>query len=87
MWENNTKCIDFCSEREKLIIVKETGFLLLISTSCSPTVPEKNPAFRITDVQRHTVSVAWAPPLEPNGILTGYLLEYQLSTYLHLTCL
>ncbi|XP_056886175.1 neural cell adhesion molecule L1-like protein isoform X2 [Takifugu flavidus] len=41
-------------------------------------VPEKNPAFRITDVQRHTVSVAWAPPLKPNGILTGYLLEYQL---------
>lgn len=41
-------------------------------------VPEKNPAFRVTDVQRHTVSVAWAPPLEPNGILTGYLLEYQL---------
>uniref|UniRef100_A0A672HR80 Cell adhesion molecule L1-like b n=1 Tax=Salarias fasciatus TaxID=181472 RepID=A0A672HR80_SALFA len=32
----------------------------------------------VTDVQRHTVSLAWAPPLEPNGILTGYLLQYQL---------
>uniref|UniRef100_A0A672HRM0 Cell adhesion molecule L1-like b n=1 Tax=Salarias fasciatus TaxID=181472 RepID=A0A672HRM0_SALFA len=31
--------------------------------------------------ERHTVSLAWAPPLEPNGILTGYLLQYQLSTY------
>uniref|UniRef100_UPI003AAB0F25 neural cell adhesion molecule L1-like protein n=1 Tax=Centroberyx gerrardi TaxID=166262 RepID=UPI003AAB0F25 len=41
-------------------------------------VPEKNPVFRVTDVQKHTVSLAWAPPLEPNGILTGYLLEYQL---------
>ncbi|XP_047439090.1 neural cell adhesion molecule L1-like protein isoform X3 [Mugil cephalus] len=41
-------------------------------------VPEKNAVFRVTDVQRHTVSLAWAPPLEPNGILTGYLLEYQL---------
>lgn len=41
-------------------------------------VPEKNPVFRVTDVQRHSVSLAWAPPLEPNGILTGYLLEYQL---------
>uniref|UniRef100_A0A8D0D4C2 Neural cell adhesion molecule L1-like protein n=1 Tax=Sander lucioperca TaxID=283035 RepID=A0A8D0D4C2_SANLU len=30
------------------------------------------------DVQKHTVSLVWAPPLEPNGILTGYLLEYQL---------
>lgn len=41
-------------------------------------VPEKNPVFRVTDAQKHTVSLAWAPPLEPNGILTRYLLEYQL---------
>ncbi|KAM9758937.1 neural cell adhesion molecule L1-like protein isoform 3-T5 [Menidia menidia] len=41
-------------------------------------VPEKNPVFRVTDVQRHSVSLLWAPPREPNGILTGYLLEYQL---------
>ncbi|XP_034725471.1 neural cell adhesion molecule L1-like protein isoform X16 [Etheostoma cragini] len=41
-------------------------------------VPEKNPVFRVTEVQKHTVSLVWAPPLEPNGILTGYLLEYQL---------
>ncbi|XP_054880159.1 neural cell adhesion molecule L1-like protein isoform X3 [Poeciliopsis prolifica] len=41
-------------------------------------VPEKNPVLRVTDVKRNSVSLAWAPPLEPNGILTGYLLEYQL---------
>uniref|UniRef100_A0A1A7WPT0 Neural cell adhesion molecule L1-like protein n=1 Tax=Iconisemion striatum TaxID=60296 RepID=A0A1A7WPT0_9TELE len=41
-------------------------------------VPEKNPVFRVTDVQRHSVSLTWTPPSEPNGILTGYLLEYQL---------
>ncbi|XP_033940053.1 neural cell adhesion molecule L1-like protein [Pseudochaenichthys georgianus] len=41
-------------------------------------VPEKNPVFGVTDVQKHTVSLAWAVPSEPNGILTGYLLEYQL---------
>ncbi|XP_041837570.1 neural cell adhesion molecule L1-like protein isoform X2 [Melanotaenia boesemani] len=41
-------------------------------------VPEKNPVFSVTDVQKDSVSLAWAPPLEPNGILTGYLLEYQL---------
>ncbi|KAM4613831.1 neural cell adhesion molecule L1-like protein isoform 1-T1 [Polymixia lowei] len=41
-------------------------------------VPEKCPVFRVTDVQKHTVSLVWAPPSEPNGILTGYLLEYQL---------
>uniref|UniRef100_A0A8C6U5P1 Neural cell adhesion molecule L1 n=1 Tax=Neogobius melanostomus TaxID=47308 RepID=A0A8C6U5P1_9GOBI len=40
--------------------------------------PAKNPVFRVTDVQKHSVSLAWAPPLEPNGILTRYLLEYQL---------
>ncbi|XP_017282449.1 neural cell adhesion molecule L1-like protein isoform X2 [Kryptolebias marmoratus] len=42
-------------------------------------VPEKNPVFRVTDVQRHSVSLAWASPLEPNGILTGFLLKYQLT--------
>ncbi|KAM3877620.1 neural cell adhesion molecule L1-like protein [Diretmus argenteus] len=41
-------------------------------------VPEKNPVFRVTDVQKHTISLAWAPPLEPNGILTRYILEYQM---------
>jgi len=48
----------------------------------APAVPEKNPVFRVTEVQRHSVSLVWAPPLEPNGILTGYLLEYQLSMYI-----
>ncbi|CAL8337068.1 unnamed protein product [Merluccius merluccius] len=41
-------------------------------------VPEKNSAFRVMDVQKHTISLAWSPPREPNGILTGYLLQYQL---------
>uniref|UniRef100_A0A671YXI3 Cell adhesion molecule L1-like b n=1 Tax=Sparus aurata TaxID=8175 RepID=A0A671YXI3_SPAAU len=41
-------------------------------------VPEKNPVFRVAEVQKHSVSLVWDPPLEPNGILTGYLLEYQL---------
>ncbi|XP_063330850.1 neural cell adhesion molecule L1-like protein isoform X4 [Pelmatolapia mariae] len=41
-------------------------------------VPEKNHDFRVTDVQRHTVSLVWKPPLEPNGILIGYLLKYHL---------
>uniref|UniRef100_A0A8C3ANE0 Neural cell adhesion molecule L1-like protein n=1 Tax=Cyclopterus lumpus TaxID=8103 RepID=A0A8C3ANE0_CYCLU len=42
------------------------------------TFKTPNPVFRVTDAQRHTVSLLWAPPSEPNGILTGYLLEYQL---------
>ncbi|KAL0978653.1 hypothetical protein UPYG_G00173500 [Umbra pygmaea] len=41
-------------------------------------VPEKNPVFRVTDVQKHTVSLSWLPPVDANGDLTGYVLEYQL---------
>uniref|UniRef100_A0A8C7Z6J7 Cell adhesion molecule L1-like b n=1 Tax=Oryzias sinensis TaxID=183150 RepID=A0A8C7Z6J7_9TELE len=33
----------------------------------------------VADVQKRSISLAWTPPLEPNGILTGYLLEYQLK--------
>ncbi|XP_075869500.1 neural cell adhesion molecule L1-like protein isoform X2 [Nelusetta ayraudi] len=41
-------------------------------------VPEKNPLFSVKDVHKHSVSLVWSPPPEPNGILSGYLLEYQL---------
>uniref|UniRef100_A0A4W5NV53 Cell adhesion molecule L1-like b n=1 Tax=Hucho hucho TaxID=62062 RepID=A0A4W5NV53_9TELE len=41
-------------------------------------VPEENPVFRVTDVQKHIVALTWAPPLVANGVLTGYRLEYQL---------
>uniref|UniRef100_A0AAQ4PZI7 Neural cell adhesion molecule L1-like protein n=1 Tax=Gasterosteus aculeatus aculeatus TaxID=481459 RepID=A0AAQ4PZI7_GASAC len=41
-------------------------------------VPGKNPVFQVTGVQKHSIFLRWAPPSEPNGILTGYLLEYQL---------
>ncbi|XP_046881494.1 neural cell adhesion molecule L1-like protein isoform X2 [Hypomesus transpacificus] len=41
-------------------------------------VPGNNMIFKVADAQKHTVSLVWSPPLEPNGILTGYLLEYQL---------
>uniref|UniRef100_A0A674CE06 Neural cell adhesion molecule L1 n=1 Tax=Salmo trutta TaxID=8032 RepID=A0A674CE06_SALTR len=44
-------------------------------------VPEENPVFRVTDVQKHTVALTWAPPLVANGVVTGYRLEYQLSVY------
>uniref|UniRef100_A0A8C7L7X3 Neural cell adhesion molecule L1 n=1 Tax=Oncorhynchus kisutch TaxID=8019 RepID=A0A8C7L7X3_ONCKI len=44
-------------------------------------VPEENPVFRVTDVQKHTVALTWAPPLVANGVITGYRLEYQLSVY------
>ncbi|KAM8916743.1 neural cell adhesion molecule L1-like protein isoform 3-T5 [Spinachia spinachia] len=40
--------------------------------------PGKNPVFQVTGVQKHSIFLLWAPPSEPNGILTGYLLEYQL---------
>ncbi|KAM9524201.1 neural cell adhesion molecule L1-like protein isoform 17-T20 [Salvelinus alpinus] len=41
-------------------------------------VPEENPVFRVTDVQKHTIALTWAPPLVANGVVTGYRLEYQL---------
>lgn len=90
LWKNNMECIDSQllkgkSNNSQGNWVAELDFLLCVTVS-APTVPEKNPDFRVKDVQKHTVSLVWAPPLEPNGILTGYLLEYQLSTYPHASC-
>ncbi|XP_036386430.1 neural cell adhesion molecule L1-like protein isoform X2 [Megalops cyprinoides] len=41
-------------------------------------VPEKNPILRATNAQKDSITLVWAPPLEANGIHTGYLLQYQL---------
>ncbi|KAL4655901.1 neural cell adhesion molecule L1-like protein [Arapaima gigas] len=41
-------------------------------------VPEKISILRATNAQRNSITLVWAPPLEANGILTGYLLQYQL---------
>ncbi|MBN3323700.1 NCHL1 protein, partial [Atractosteus spatula] len=47
-------------------------------------VPEKIQIFRGSP-QTNSVTLVWAPPLEPNGILTGYLLQYQINqTFLFL---
>uniref|UniRef100_W5MUN0 Neural cell adhesion molecule L1-like protein n=1 Tax=Lepisosteus oculatus TaxID=7918 RepID=W5MUN0_LEPOC len=40
-------------------------------------VPEKIQIFRGSP-QTNSITLVWAPPLEPNGILTGYLLQYQI---------
>uniref|UniRef100_A0A8B9HD70 Cell adhesion molecule L1-like b n=1 Tax=Astyanax mexicanus TaxID=7994 RepID=A0A8B9HD70_ASTMX len=42
------------------------------------SVPDQAAVFRATDIQKHTVTLTWSPPAEPNGFLTGYILQYQL---------
>uniref|UniRef100_A0AAR2JY97 Neural cell adhesion molecule L1-like protein n=1 Tax=Pygocentrus nattereri TaxID=42514 RepID=A0AAR2JY97_PYGNA len=41
-------------------------------------VPERPPILRATNPQGDSITLVWAPPLEANGILTGYRLQYQL---------
>ncbi|XP_066519183.1 neural cell adhesion molecule L1-like protein isoform X2 [Hoplias malabaricus] len=41
-------------------------------------VPDQPALFRATVIQKHAVTLTWSPPLEANGVLTGYVLQYQL---------
>ncbi|XP_028848948.1 cell adhesion molecule L1-like a isoform X6 [Denticeps clupeoides] len=41
-------------------------------------VPEKIPILKPTNAQRNSITLVWAPPLESNGVLIGYSLQYQL---------
>ncbi|KAI4881927.1 hypothetical protein NFI96_021097 [Prochilodus magdalenae] len=41
-------------------------------------IPEKPPILKATNPQGNSITLVWAPPLEANGILTGYRLQYQL---------
>uniref|UniRef100_A0AAY4BJ51 Neural cell adhesion molecule L1 n=1 Tax=Denticeps clupeoides TaxID=299321 RepID=A0AAY4BJ51_9TELE len=46
-------------------------------------VPEKIPILKPTNAQRNSITLVWAPPLESNGVLIGYSLQYQLGMYFH----
>lgn len=51
-----------------------------------PTVPG-SPAYLILSSPSETeITLHWAPPAEENGILVGYLIQYQecMSAHLHL---
>ncbi|XP_072552280.1 cell adhesion molecule L1-like a isoform X3 [Salminus brasiliensis] len=41
-------------------------------------VPERPPVLKATNSQGDSITLVWAPPLEANGILTGYRLQYQI---------
>ncbi|XP_060749849.1 cell adhesion molecule L1-like a [Tachysurus vachellii] len=41
-------------------------------------VPEMPPILRATNPQDNSITLVWAPPLEANGVLTGYQLQYQI---------
>lgn len=47
------------------------------------TVPEQVPILTTSNAQKDSILLVWGPPLESNGILTGYLLQYHLSMYTH----
>uniref|UniRef100_A0A7N8WM92 Neural cell adhesion molecule L1-like protein n=1 Tax=Mastacembelus armatus TaxID=205130 RepID=A0A7N8WM92_9TELE len=41
--------------------------------------PEQVPVLTASNAQKDSILLVWGPPLEANGILTGYLLQYHLS--------
>ncbi|XP_026188046.1 cell adhesion molecule L1-like a isoform X4 [Mastacembelus armatus] len=41
-------------------------------------VPEQVPVLTASNAQKDSILLVWGPPLEANGILTGYLLQYHL---------
>uniref|UniRef100_A0AAR2INZ1 Neural cell adhesion molecule L1 n=1 Tax=Pygocentrus nattereri TaxID=42514 RepID=A0AAR2INZ1_PYGNA len=47
-------------------------------------VPDQVALFRAKDIQKHAVTLTWSPPVEANGFLTGYILQYQLSKSIQL---
>ncbi|XP_034393105.1 neural cell adhesion molecule L1-like protein isoform X1 [Cyclopterus lumpus] len=41
-------------------------------------VPEQVPILTASNAQRDSILLVWGPPLEKNGVLTGYLLQHHL---------
>lgn len=44
-------------------------------------VPAQVPILTAYNTQKHSVLLEWGSPLQTNGVLIGYLLQYHLSTY------
>lgn len=44
-------------------------------------VPAQVPILNVYSTQKNSVLLEWGSPPQTNGILTGYLLQYHLSTY------
>uniref|UniRef100_A0A8C1M7J3 Cell adhesion molecule L1-like b n=1 Tax=Cyprinus carpio TaxID=7962 RepID=A0A8C1M7J3_CYPCA len=40
--------------------------------------PEGVAAFSVTSIQKHKVTLTWSPPVDANGVIIGYILQYQL---------
>ncbi|XP_076597841.1 cell adhesion molecule L1-like a isoform X2 [Chaetodon auriga] len=49
-----------------------------VSFSTPEGVPKQVPILTASNAQEDSVLLVWGPPLETNGILTGYLLQYHL---------
>lgn len=47
------------------------------------TVPDQVPILTASNAMEDSVLLVWGPPLEANGVLTGYLLQYHLGMYTH----
>ncbi|XP_060622312.2 neural cell adhesion molecule L1-like protein isoform X1 [Anolis sagrei] len=41
-------------------------------------VPEKPHFLKILNFDKDSVTLSWGPPKKPNGIITGYILQYQM---------
>uniref|UniRef100_A0A672NUE6 Neural cell adhesion molecule L1-like protein n=1 Tax=Sinocyclocheilus grahami TaxID=75366 RepID=A0A672NUE6_SINGR len=35
-------------------------------------------AFSVTNIQKHKVTLTWSPPVDANGVIIGFILQYQL---------
>ncbi|XP_059415887.1 neural cell adhesion molecule L1-like protein isoform X2 [Carassius carassius] len=41
-------------------------------------VPGQVSALSVTNIQNHEVTLTWSPPVDANGVITGYIFQYQL---------
>uniref|UniRef100_A0A8C1E0K0 Cell adhesion molecule L1-like b n=1 Tax=Cyprinus carpio carpio TaxID=630221 RepID=A0A8C1E0K0_CYPCA len=49
-----------------------------ISFQTPEGVPGQVSALSVTNVQNHKITLTWSPPVDANGLIIGYILQYQL---------
>uniref|UniRef100_A0A8C1IG84 Neural cell adhesion molecule L1 n=1 Tax=Cyprinus carpio TaxID=7962 RepID=A0A8C1IG84_CYPCA len=56
-----------------------------ISFQTPEGVPGQVSALSVTNLQNHKITLTWSPPVDANGLIIGYILQYQLKNALSLT--
>ena len=82
VYSTGTACRQLTGNNSGNIFIVNIPFIVLklflvLTAQHYISVPGIVPMFEVREVGSHHFRLAWSPPVEPNGIITGYVIGFQ----------